>query len=130
MSSVFKKFKKSIDKSVATVSVKSNTLLEINKIKLHMDSLREKIISKKVELGETVYNLYIDGVPYNTVVETICEEVKDLNAQIVEKEKEIEATKEQEEAILGSAERDNTCECGKEIPEGHGFCTHCGKKAE
>ena len=50
MSDIFKKFKKSIDKGVATVSIKSNSMLEINKIKVHMNSLTDKIASKKVEL--------------------------------------------------------------------------------
>lgn len=130
MSTIFNKFKKSIDKGVATVSVKSNSMIEINKIKVHMDSLTDRIARKKVELGETVFNLYLEDIPNDEVVESLSEEIIELSNQLEEREKEIQAIKEEEEEILGSQDKTHLCSCGNQVPEGYSFCTKCGAKVE
>ena len=130
MSTVFEKFKKTIDKGVATVSVKSNSMLETNKIKVHMNSLTEKMEKKKFELGELVYNIYLDNEPDEEGIRDICEEIKELNEQILERQKEIENIKKEEEEILGAGDKKVQCTCGNMVPEGFRFCTECGQKIE
>lgn len=128
MADLFTKFKKSIDKGVATVSVKSSSMIEINKINVHMSSLTGKVASKKAELGETVYNMYVENNPNQEVIEGICEEILSLNHQYKEKEKEIEKIKQEEVEILGTDKTEIKCSCGQVVPEGYSFCTSCGAK--
>lgn len=128
MADLFTKFKKSIDKGVATVSVKSSSMIEINKINVHMNSLTGKIANKKVELGETVYNMYVENNPNQEVIEAICEEIVSLNHQYKEKAKEIEKIKQEEVEILGTDKTEIKCSCGQIVPEGYSFCTSCGAK--
>lgn len=128
MADMFKKLKKTIDKGVATVSVKSNSLIEINKINVHMNSLVEKIANKKVELGEMVYRMYIENNPDQEAIAALCQEIIGLKEQHKEKEKEIERIKQEEVEILGTDKTEIKCSCGQIIPEEYSFCTSCGAK--
>lgn len=128
MSDFFNNFKKNLDKGMATVSVKSTTALEVNKLKQHLRTLTTTMEHRKVELGTIVYNMYLNNKFDESKYGEICEEIKLLEEQCKEKEAEIEGIKKESEEILGKNLGPVRCECGASIEPGMVFCVECGKK--
>lgn len=78
------------EKAVSTAKVvgsKSQEMMEIGKLKLHISQLESEIKKLKLEMGEQVYNAFSKGAEFPT------EEVKVLCEQISAKYAEIEDTK-------------------------------------
>ncbi|MGL4798385.1 MAG: hypothetical protein ACRCWY_03155 [Cellulosilyticaceae bacterium] len=128
MNDLFNKIKKNIDKSMTTVSVKSSTALEINKLKAAIKTFNTSIEQRKNELGGLVYNMYLEGAYDESKFAEIGETIKGLEVQIKEKEAEIEKVKEEENQILAKESGKLVCECGAAIEDEMLFCVECGKK--
>lgn len=126
MKKYFESIKKTIDKGVITVGVKSANMLESNKIKGYISTLEDQKEQMIKEMGKKAYEMYVhDSLDLEKIKES-CLKISSIDEKIEEKEKELENIQKEEEEILG--EKKAVCECGSPIPEGAKFCTNCGKK--
>lgn len=105
MADFFAKLKKSFDKGVNTVSIKSNTLVEINKVKSEIHTLNTNIQQQKNELSNKFYSMYLQDEIDVEACKVFCEHIKELEAQVGEKEREIEGIKAKEEILLAEANK-------------------------
>lgn len=122
------KFKEKIDKSVATVTVKSSTTMEVTKLKNYIKTLEYQIEEKKSILGSLIYRMYKEGAVDGNVYEDICKEIQELELKCEESEKAIEQIKKDEEELLGINKVGKRCECGAILEAESLFCGECGKK--
>lgn len=105
MADFFAKLKKTFDKGVNTVSIKSNTLVEINKVKNEIHTINTNIQQQKNELSNKFYNMYLQDEIDIEVCKVFCERIKELERQSDEKEREIEEIKAKEEILLTEANK-------------------------
>lgn len=105
MGDLFNKFKKSLDKGVNKVSIKSNTMVEINRVKGIINTLKGNIQSKKIGLADCFYRMYLDRAIDIEQCTVFCEEIKALEAEIKIKKREIEEIKSKEEILLEAAKK-------------------------
>lgn len=105
MADFFAMLKKTFDKGVNTVSIKSNTLVEINKVKNEIHTLNTNIQQQKNELSNKFYNMYLQDKIDIEVCKVFCERIKELEGQIGEKERELEEIKAKEEVLLAEANK-------------------------
>lgn len=136
MKSYFESIKEGIDRSVVNAGVKSANILEMNKIRGYIRMLEEKRTEKKVELASEVYNMYRkDSLSINDI-SSFCREIEIIDDQIIEKSKEAEDLKKEEDEVLRretEAEKKKeviNCSCGQQLPMESKFCISCGNKME
>ncbi len=125
MVNLFDKVKSGLDKGISTVSVKSQEVLEVTKIKSHIGNLKEQIINAQSKLGEDVYQMYLQSGIDQTVIQEKCESIKALENQVAEKEAELQKVHLKAAEAMGK----KFCDvCKTEIPEDAKFCGKCGNK--
>lgn len=129
---MFDSLKDTLNKSVAAVSVKSETLVESSRIKSAISNCQKRIEAELNALGIKFYNSWKSG---QASVEAFAEDF----ARIQSLEKEIEGLnvrlgqiKAEEDKILGAAQKPAggnvfCTNCGKSLPAGTRFCDNCGK---
>lgn len=122
------KFKEKMDKSVATVSIKSSSTMEITKLKNYIKTLSYQIEEKKDLLGRIVYKMYKEGAVDQHAYEEVCQQIHTLELKCEESEKKIEEIKRDEEELLGINRVSTRCECGAILDDNNLFCGECGKK--
>ena len=131
---MFDSLKDTLNKSVAAVSVKSETLVESSRTKSAISNTHKKLDSELNALGIRFYRSWQAG---QASVEAFAEDF----ARIQEIEKEIETLKArldqikaEEDKILGNNQRPSgpapgtvfCTNCGKALPAGSRFCDECG----
>ena len=126
MADFFDKMKQTIDKGVATVSVKSTSLIEVNKIKLQITQLKERIDNLKIEAGELLYSNYKGYEVDDETYARIFKEIDSLYEEIKEKEDTIAQIKKEEAEALGT-NRQKQCSCGNLVDSNAQFCNVCGR---
>jgi NADH pyrophosphatase NudC (nudix superfamily) len=127
---MLEKFKKTIDKSVATVSVKSNEFIEVTKLKTQNTSLEKEIDLLKKQLGAAYYNHWKTGAVDATSFEELCIDVQNKENTINGNLNKIESLQNENEQILGSQSQGDAiiCSCGKSNSSTAKFCIGCGNK--
>lgn len=137
MADFFNKMKKSLNKGTTVISVKSSTMMETNKLKGEISSLKKERTDIFTATGEKYYTMKKEGnLNYQELDETIAK-VFELDQTILEKEAAIEeAIRKQDEAIkaledgeeveINQASDGVVCVCGEVLPEGTKFCPKCG----
>lgn len=134
---MFDSLKDTLNKGVAAVSVKSETLVESSRVKTAIGSAQKKLEAEKAALGAKVYQCWKDGRASMELfaddlarIQGIEKEIGDLNARLAQ-------IKAEEDKILGSAPRPAApaasaagavycVNCGKALPAGSRFCDECG----
>ncbi len=133
------KIKESIDKSLVSVSVKSGTYLETEKLKAKVGNVKDEIHSLKQELGEAVFAQWKNGGVNPQTIESACAALSRKEQEIARYQEEIDRITVEKAKILGeepraaaAAAREDgmTCSCGKVNAPGARFCKACGKKLE
>ena len=126
MESLWGKMKDSLEKGVEAVSVKSNEIVEVTRIKGTNAMLQEEMNDLKIRLGNACLLRWKAGELEDETFSSLCME-------IAEKEREIEDNIQKIEAIKMTAERMNRqneagilCGCGKMNQPGAKFCVNCG----
>lgn len=122
--------KKSIDKGMITVGVKSANMLEINKINGYISTLLDRKKDMVSKMGSNVYKMYLQDVLDLEEIKKDCSSIMAIDKKIEEKFDELEAIKIEEEEILkGKEDEDNVvCTCGQVVPKEAKFCIACGKQ--
>ena len=134
---MFDSLKDTLNKGVAAVSVKSETLVESSRIKSAISNSQKRMTSEINALGAKFYNSWKAGQASVEAfagdfagIQAIEKEIEELNARL-------EQIKAEEDKILGSASRPASpyaagapavyCpRCGKALPPGSRFCDDCG----
>lgn len=139
MADFFNKVKKGFNKGTATIGVKSSTMMETNKLKGEISSLKKEKTEVFTNVGEKFYGMKKeDGVNLDEL-SAIIVRAFEIDETILLKEQAIEdALKKQEEALRSLQEEDSssapvqnlTCSCGAPINSETKFCAKCGKKIE
>lgn len=133
---MFGKIKESIDKGIVSVSVKSSTYLEIEKLKTKAGNIAGKMDIAASEMGAAVYSQWKDGSVNMEYIETVCTHMKELEEEIAGYQAQIGQLEQEKAKILGgdgtvarAAGRGNgiTCECGCVNEQEARFCINCGK---
>ena len=130
---MFDSLKDTLNKSVAAVSVKSETFVESSRIKSAISNTQKKLDGELNALGVKFYRSWQAG---QASVEAFAEDIARI--QGVEKEIEelrvrLDQIKAEEDRILGSGQRSAPApgtiyctNCGKALPAGSRFCDECG----
>lgn len=135
---VLGKIKESIDKSLVSVSVKSGTYLETEKLKAKVGNVQEEIHNLKQELGEAIFAQWKNGGVNPQTIESACAALNRKEAEIAGYQAQIDQITLEKARILGEElkpaatgrEGGVTCSCGKVNAPGAKFCKACGKKLE
>jgi|GEM_PF-4460063 len=86
----FDKVKEGLEKGASTVSSKSKEMYDITKVKLEIDSLKRKKKDALSELGEAVYEMFMEDCFDQERLKEQCVAVTEAEKQVKEKEKELE----------------------------------------
>lgn len=134
---MFGKLKENLDKGIVSVSVKSSTYLEVEKLKTKVGNVTDKIKATSSEMGETVYKQWnSDGINQEYIV-SVCGKIKEMEEEIEGYRNQIEALEQEKNKILGKGgmererpELDNgvACACGCINDAGARFCMQCGNE--
>lgn len=133
---MFEKIKESIDKGIVSVSVKSSTYLEIEKLKTKAGNTAGKMDIAASEMGAAVYGQWKDGSVNMEYIETVCTHMRELEDEIAGYQAQIGQLEQEKAKILGgdgtvagAAKNCNgiACECGCVNEQGARFCVSCGK---
>ena len=131
---MFDSLKDTLNKGVAAVSVKSETLVESSRVKSAISNAQKKLEAEKAALGIKLYQSWKDGTASMELfaddfarMQGIEEEINGLNARLAQ-------IKAEEDRILGAAQRPAApaagtvfcTNCGKALPAGSRFCDECG----
>lgn len=133
------RLKESIDKGIVSMSVKSSTYMETEKLKAKSGNVTEKMEVIIHELGAGVYGQWKAGTIDNGYIEQVCLRLKGLEDTVMEYQKQIEDLEREKEKILTGDTEDGylagqegavRCVCGRWNPPEAKFCTGCGKTLE
>lgn len=105
MADFLNKFKKTLDKGVNTVSIKSNILMEVNRVKSSINALNQDVQKQKNDLSDLFYKMYLQGSINIEACKTFCLKIQELEAEIKIKENEIEDIRQKEELLLQEASK-------------------------
>lgn len=132
---VLGKIKESIDKSLVSVSVKSGTYLETEKLKAKVGNVQEEIHNLKQELGEAIFAQWKNGGVNPQTIESACAALNRKEAEIAGYQAQIDQITLEKARILGEElkpaatgrEGGVTCSCGKVNAPGAKFARPAGK---
>lgn len=129
---MFDSLKDTLNKSVAAVSVKSETLVESSRIKSAISNAQKRIDGELNALGIKFYNSWKSG---QASIEAFAEDfarIQGLEKEIEGLKVRLDQIKAEEDKILGAAQKPAAgnvfcTNCGKALPAGTRFCDNCGK---
>lgn len=137
MADFFNKVKKGFNKGTTVISVKSSTMMETNKLKSEISSLKKEKTEMFTTVGERFYNMKKDGQVDYSELENMLARAFEIDQTITEREQDIEdALRRQEETIKSLGEDNNNgndkliCTCGETVTVDTKFCPKCGSKIE
>ena len=96
MSDLFGKLKNTVDKGAKIITTKSSSLIDENKLKMEINSLKKKKNDLLVDIGTKVY----EANPLNFSIDQLADELTEVNSvdnEIALLEKEIEHIKKEAE---------------------------------
>ncbi len=131
----FGKLKDSVNRGIATISVKTSSSLEKSKIKMQIDNLEGNIKRDLSSLGETVFAMWRDHGDNNETVEKLCASIQGKRDEIAKLNEELAGIDERDSKILGTQKSAPTApqplvcpNCGAEYEVPVRFCRKCGTK--
>ena len=133
---MFDNLKDTLNKGVAAVSVKSETLVENSRIKSAISSAQKRMSSEMSELGVKFYNSWKAGQASVEAFSAEFESIQGIEQEIAELNLRLEQIKAEEDKILGASQKPAApapvagsifcTNCGKALPAGSRFCDGCG----
>ncbi|MFZ5966057.1 MAG: zinc ribbon domain-containing protein [Bacillota bacterium] len=116
-------FLKNVEGTLNKLGKKSGEVMGAAKVKVEIAKLSNDMNKKKTDLGNAVYQNYTTGNQDNSVIVSICEEIKEIEQKI--RQLESEAPKED----LVFEEGVSYCSaCGAALIKDAKFCNNCGNK--
>lgn len=115
-----------LGKSLNKMGKKTSEMANSAKLKLEITKNKSNIDKKYEELGARIYFLSKEGLNHDESVDKIIADIDQLNLNIVNLEKEIEAiAKEDAGEMLESCRN-----CGSDLTGEEKFCAECGTPIE
>lgn len=139
MADFFNKVKKGFNKGTTTIGIKSSTMMETNKLKGEISSLKREKTEVFTSVGDKYYSMKKEDLINIEELNTIIVRAFEIDLTIAQKEQAIEdALKKQEETLRALQEVDSstivehalTCSCGAPISTETKFCPKCGQKIQ
>lgn len=134
MADFFDKMKDGFNKSVATVSTGSKTMIEKTKINTVIKGLEDEKKQLAEILGNKIHKFCLENaegdIPRDEVI-SICNEITARNEQIEVQKKKIEELDAEMNQVMGNSSNGNMtniCQCGHANAAGAKFCAKCGSK--
>lgn len=129
---MFGRIKDSIDKGIISMSVKSSTYVETEKLKTKVENTAGKIKAASTEMGAAVYEQWKAGAVKMDYVETMCGHMKEMENEIAGYQAQIDKLEQEKAKILGADESTEIgivkiCTCGCANGSAAKFCVQCGK---
>lgn len=116
------------NKSIATISVKSESMVEISRCKTAIANA-QKVMEEGINaLGQRLYYDWKQGaVDLNTYTQEIGR-IMQVENDIESYKRRMEEIKQQEDVILGTQNKAGgfCTNCGRQLPAGSRFCDGCG----
>ena len=112
----FGNLSKTLKKTVDTVGKKTDEFVEIQKIRTRQHALEDQIEKNYQDIGQIIYNRYLNGEAFDENLAGICKDITDL-------EKEIADCKED---VANKRGRIVCPACGASVPKDAAFCMRCG----
>lgn len=131
---MFDSLKDTLNKGVAAVSVKSETLVESSRIKSTISNAQKRMTSEMNELGSKFYNSWKAGQASVEAFSAEFASIQSIEQEIAELNARLEQIKAEEDKILGGSQKPAApaagsvfcSNCGKALPAGSRFCDGCG----
>ena len=122
-------WKDAFDKSLAAVSVKSESLVESSRVRTAIANTQKSVDAAVTALGVKYYNSWLAGSIDQAEIEADCEKIKQLNDECANLKARLEQIKVEERQILGQQKRPPVAPSAAVSGE-YIFCTNCGKRLE
>ena len=133
---MFDSLKDTLNKSVAAVSVKSETLVESSRVKSAISNAQKRLEAEKAALGVKLYQAWKDGTASMEVFDEDFARIQGVESEITGLNARLAQIKAEEDKILGATQPRPAApaaagtvfctKCGKALPAGSRFCDECG----
>lgn len=138
---VFQKVGDSVNRTITKISVKTSSSLEKSKIKLHIESLTSELQKMLQNVGEHVYNLWLNGENSDQQLEAKLNVIKQKKSEIAQLNAQLAAIDDRDDEILGNKsvfdakvpaqpQKPHCPNCGTECEATAKFCRKCGYKLQ
>ena len=127
---MLERLKDTFDKSVAAVSVKSESIVESSRVRTAITSTQRNMDALLSALGVKVYNSWAAGNVDMAALEEECQKINSINAELTALKKRLEQIKAEENQILGTQKKTVAEAAAPAASAGSIFCTNCGKKLD
>ena len=121
---MLEKLKGAFDKSVAAVSVKSESFVESSRTRTAISTMQKSMEEAMTTLGRMVYTTWAAGGVDTAALEAQCRTLQEMSRELSSMQARLEQIKAEEAQILGAQKSPGQPESGA------CFCTNCGKKLE
>ena len=128
---MLEKLKGTLDKGVAAMSVKSESLVESSRTRTALSTTQKSIQAAIDALGAKFYSSWSGGQVDLAGLEEDCRKIRSLEAEAASLQDRLARIKAEEDQILGGQRRDAPASvfctrCGKRLEAGSRFCGDCG----
>lgn len=128
---MLEKLKDTFDKSVAAVSVKSESIVESSRVRMAITNTQRNMDAMLNALGVRVYNSWTTGSIDVAALEEDCQKINEVNIELTSLKNRLEQIKVEENQILGSQKKPAAVPAAASASaSGSIFCTSCGKKLD
>ena len=101
---MFEKLKKNIDKGIVSVSVKSSSYLETEKLKAKIDNIKSDSASQLQAMGDQIYQTWKEnGTVDQAYIAEVCGKVQENEKEIAFYEAKLEEVESEKNKILNNA---------------------------
>ena len=128
---MLKGIKATFDKSVAAVSVKSESLVESSRTRTAIAALQKKMDAELSALGVLYFNSWLSGTIVQESLDESCQKIKDIQTELTSLQAHLEEIKEEENRRLGAQKKSVgdvvfCSSCGRQLSASVKFCDACG----
>ena len=99
---MFKSLKDTIDKGVAAVSVKSESIVESSRVRTAISTAQKQIDAEINALGVTFYNSWQAGNIDQEALDAACQKIQGIQNELASLQAKLEQIKLEESQILGT----------------------------
>lgn len=136
---MLEKLKSTFDRGIATVSVKSESMVEMSRIKSQIQGLQKQQAALISQLGGEMYEMWKAGTMNRERFEQVCGDISAVEQSIDELNRRMEQVRAEEQQLLGTQPAASAqaapqtpglfCpSCGAKNQAGARFCVNCGSK--
>ena len=122
-------WKDAFDKSLAAVSIKSESLVESSRVRTAISNTQKSIDAAVTALGIKYYNSWLAGNINQEEIDADCQKIKDLSTECANLKAKLEQIKKEEQQLLGEQKKSQMSPSAALSGE-YIFCSNCGKRLD